>query len=76
MTDQDTERALPVSEHKTYGPRWCVLEKNDNGRWMLTLGSYHTKAIRITRGRIDKRGKFHPLQPCVFRMFLGRRIER
>jgi hypothetical protein len=39
----------------------------------MTFGT-EVLGIRITRGRLDRHGRFHDNQPCVFVLWRGRRI--
>jgi hypothetical protein len=38
----------------------------------MTIGSEYL-GIRATKGRLDRRGRFHDRQPCIFMLFRGRR---
>ena len=40
---------------------------------MLTIGNEEGRALRITRGRLDKRGRWHAWQPCIFLIVDGKR---
>jgi hypothetical protein len=40
----------------------------------MTLGSKRA-GLRVTRGRLDRRGRFHGRQPCVFLLWRGRRVN-
>jgi hypothetical protein len=41
---------------------------------MMTIGTERA-GVRITRGRLSHRGKWHPWQPCVFMLWKGRRTS-
>jgi hypothetical protein len=41
----------------------------------MTIGTERF-GIRITRGRLDRKGKWHPNQPCVFALVQGKRRPR
>jgi hypothetical protein len=43
------------------------------GHRMLTIGYPRILALRIARGRLDRRGVYHPNQPCVFFIAGGKR---
>lgn len=43
------------------------------GHWMLTLGTEHA-GLRVTRGRLSRKGQFHDWQPDVFLLWRGRRV--
>lgn len=54
-----------------------MLKRNERfGHWMLTIGNPNKRALRITRGRLGKRGKWHAWQPCIFWIVKGRRWYR
>jgi hypothetical protein len=38
----------------------------------MTIGTEQL-GIRITKGRLDRRGRYHPRQPCIFILFKGKR---
>jgi hypothetical protein len=38
----------------------------------MTLGT-EALGLRVTQGKLDRRGRFHPKRPCVFVLFRGRR---
>lgn len=40
----------------------------------MTLGTQRL-GLRITRGKIDRHGWFHPNRPCVFVLWRGRRLR-
>lgn len=39
---------------------------------MRTLGN-ETLGLRMTRGKLDRRGRWHPDWPCIFVLWRGRR---
>lgn len=39
----------------------------------MTIGAEQL-GVRITRGKLDRKGKFHDNRPCVFVLWRGRRI--
>jgi hypothetical protein len=39
----------------------------------MTIGSVWL-GLRITRVRLDRNGKWHPNQPCIFFLWRGRRV--
>jgi len=41
--------------------------------YRITLGSERSYALRITRGKLDRHGRFHGNWPCVFLIWKGRR---
>ena len=41
--------------------------------YMLTIGSERA-GLRITRGNLDRRGRWHPWRPDVFLLWRGRRV--
>jgi hypothetical protein len=44
----------------------------DSGKPIAAIGQKHTKALRITMGRLSRKGRFHRWQPCVFWIVDGR----
>jgi hypothetical protein len=40
---------------------------------MLTIGT-EKLGIRITKGRLSRRGRWHGRSPCVFLLWRGRRV--
>lgn len=42
--------------------------------WMLTIGNPERRALRITRGNLDRHGRWHPWRPDVFWIVDGRRV--
>lgn len=44
-------------------------------RFMVTFGNEYRRALRITWGRLDSRGKWHGWQPCIFWIVDGRRVS-
>jgi len=46
----------------------------DPGKPIAAIGQEHTRALRITMGRLSRRGTFHRWQPCVFWIVDGRRV--
>ena len=44
------------------------------GHRMFTLGNEERHALRITRGRLSRRGKWRGWQPDVFLIWNGRRV--
>lgn len=40
---------------------------------MLTLGT-EALGVRVTMGKLDRHGVWHPMRPCVFLLFRGRRV--
>jgi len=43
------------------------------GHWMFTLGNERA-GLRVTRGHLDRRGRFHRNRPDVFLLWRGRRV--
>lgn len=40
----------------------------------ITFGDPVKRALRITKGRLSRAGRWHPWQPCVFWIVNGRRV--
>jgi hypothetical protein len=51
-----------------------MLTFGDPGKPIAALGQQHTKALRITMGRLSRRGRWHGWQPCVFWIVDGKRV--
>lgn len=49
------------------------LDEHDRTHRTLTLGS-ERYGLRVARGRLDRRGKWHGNRPDVFLLWRGRRI--
>jgi hypothetical protein len=70
-----------VPDSGAYDKRVRVLQRCDlvvggvqvGGHWMLTLGTERA-GVRVTRGRLSRRGRFHRWQPDVFLLWRGRRV--
>jgi hypothetical protein len=43
------------------------------GYRMLTLGNERA-GLRVTRGTLDRRGRWHPHRLCIFPLWRGRRV--
>ena len=41
---------------------------------MITIGNERF-GLRITKGRLSRRGKWHSWQPCVFWLVKGKRVD-
>jgi hypothetical protein len=54
---------MPVIEYSTHPPH----------HRMLTIGTDRA-GLRVTMGRLDRQGRFHRRQPCVFLLWRGRRV--
>ncbi len=39
----------------------------------MTIGNERL-GLRITKGRLSRKGKWHEWQPCVFLLYKGRRV--
>jgi hypothetical protein len=39
----------------------------------MTIGTERL-GIRITKGRLDRSGHYHPDQPCIFLLWKGKRV--
>lgn len=50
-----------------------LVARNSLGRLMVTVGSERA-GLRVTRGRLGRRGRFRDWQPCVFLLWRGRRL--
>ena len=48
----------------------------DARHWMLTIGLQRFVALRVTRGRLDRKGRWHAWQPCIFLLVGGKRATR
>ena len=48
-------------------------EPSMQGESMRTIGNERA-GVRVTKGRLDRRGKWHPWQPCVFLLWKGGRV--
>jgi hypothetical protein len=71
-----------MADNAPYDNRWHILRRCDlivegvqvGGHWMLTIGTERA-GLRVTRGRLSRRGRWHPWQPCVFLLWRGRRVD-
>jgi hypothetical protein len=41
----------------------------------MTIGNERF-GLRITRGRLGRKGRWNPYQPCVFWLVRGKRVDR